>query len=172
VLRLDLGSAGQSGPVECRRVSQVTWDASRYARRYGELRGGTPPILHQGVFYTFFHSTYPIQLWRSLSSRLCGYPVPRRTYVGGFYGFRATPPFAPLIYTPSPVLRPPSLAWRHRKRLDPGVARFVYPGGAVLRGGRWMVASGVQQEYCCVDSFAHADLLAASTACLGQVASA
>jgi hypothetical protein len=167
VLRLNLGSPGRTGPVDCSRVYEVTWDASAYARRYGELRGGTPPVRHGNRYYTFFHSTYPIQrLWRTLSRRVFGHPVARRTYVGGFYGFTAAPPFTPMIYTPVPVIRPPSLAWRHRERLDPGVARFVYPGGAILRDGSWIVASGVQHEYCCLDSFAHDELMASATACL------
>ena len=166
VLRLDFGSTGQGGPVDCSRVYQVTWDASAYARRYGELRGGTPPIRHEHLLYTFFHSTYPLhRRWRFLSGRLWRHSVPQRTYVAGFYGFTAAPPFAPVIYTPLPVIRPPSLEWRHRKRLDSGVARFVYPGGAILRDGSWIVASGVQNEYCCLDSFSHHDLLASATAC-------
>ncbi|MEO8259741.1 MAG: hypothetical protein ABI868_20515 [Acidobacteriota bacterium] len=165
VLRLDLGVPGQTGPIECRRVHQVTWDASAYADRYGELRGGTPPIRHDNVFYTFFHSTYPIQQWRALVRRLGGDATARRTYVAGFYGFKAAPPFTPIIYTPAPVVGPRILEWRHRDRLDPGVARCVYPGGAILRDGSWIVAAGVQNEYCCLESFSHADLLASAAAC-------
>jgi len=88
-----------------------------------------------------------------------------RTYVGGFYTFEAAPPFAPVAFTPRPILTAPALKRLHRGRLDPGLDRAIYPGGSLRREGSWVVASGVQNEYCCLHVCSHEDLLAATIAC-------
>jgi hypothetical protein len=165
VLRVGFDSRA-SGPVPCEPVHHVPWDAGQYTRRFGELRGSSTPVALDGTFFSFFHSTMPLaEPWRAIARRFVGRPAARRTYIGGFYSFAAAPPFAPIAFTPSPVIRAPQLAWRHSRALDPGVRRFVYPGGAIYRDGRWIVALGVQHEYCCLEIVAHDDLVAASAPC-------
>jgi hypothetical protein len=46
------------GAIRCRRIYGVDWDASDYARRYGEPRGGTPPIRIGDTYFSFFHSSH------------------------------------------------------------------------------------------------------------------
>lgn len=55
ILRLDL--AGRTD-VACERIFTTHWNAGAYARRYGELRGGTSPVRVGDTYYTFFHSSY------------------------------------------------------------------------------------------------------------------
>lgn len=59
--------------------------------RHGEIRGGTPPILVDDRYYTFFHSSMP---WRGNYRR----------YFMGAVTFSAEPPFEVLEITPEPLL--------------------------------------------------------------------
>jgi hypothetical protein len=54
VLRLDLAGRAE---VSCERVFTTHWNAGAYARRYGELRGGTSPARVGDAYYAFFHSS-------------------------------------------------------------------------------------------------------------------
>lgn len=55
ILHLDLSLPDA---VLCRPVHRVTWEDGGYAQRYGELRGGTPPVQIGDYYYSFFHSWY------------------------------------------------------------------------------------------------------------------
>lgn len=54
VLRLEAGAS----EIVCRRVYETAWNATGYQARYGELRGGAPPVRVGDVYYSFFHSAY------------------------------------------------------------------------------------------------------------------
>ena len=54
VLRLDFE---RDDAVVCRPIHAVTWDAEAYVRRWGELRGGAPPLRWGDRFVSFFHSS-------------------------------------------------------------------------------------------------------------------
>jgi hypothetical protein len=54
VLRL---AADGPAAVEGVEVARHPWRAESYARRFGEPRGGTPPVRVGGLYYTFFHSS-------------------------------------------------------------------------------------------------------------------
>lgn len=63
IFQLDLTQPDQ---VMCRPVHSVAWDDQGYTRRYGELRGGRPPMGVGDAYYAFFHSWYsssPVDRW-------------------------------------------------------------------------------------------------------------
>lgn len=92
---------------------------------FGQIRGGTPPVLHDGVYWTFFHSS---MTW---SGRY------RRYYMGALT-FEAAPPFAPISLTTKPLLIGSQYDhWKERKPL------VVFPCGAVLQDDTWLVTYGV-----------------------------
>lgn len=89
---------------------------------YGLLRGGCPPILHNGEYYSFFHGvTKPS--WG--------------TYSIGLYTFQNKYPFKPLRFCPYPLLWP-----NPKEKPSPMVADVVFPGGAIYRDGCWNVSYG------------------------------
>ncbi len=152
---------GKTGPVQCRTIYQLYWDSSPYARHYGGLRGSTPPIRLGDAYFSFFHSVYPVRSLRSIMHRLLsGRSLYMLNYVGGFYSFAATPPFAPICLTHTPVLWPPDLCRYSPRQLDRRIHQCVYPSGAVLLGDQWVVSYGAQNEYCCLSKYSHRDLLA------------
>ncbi len=174
ILRVDMRNAG---PIRCRPVHTVSWDAAAaYARRYGEPRGGTPPSRCGDRYYAFFHSARPVGLLARWSPWLALLPFVRRyrwrlaplRYVGGFYGFAAAPPFEPVCLVPQPILHEPPQLRRQgrRRRLDARVERVAFPVGAVLSAeGRWLVSFGALNAYCCLSVFQHQALLAQSVPC-------
>lgn len=141
---------GDDGPVLCRPVYQHDWDVQAYTRRYGQLRGGAPPVRVGDQYVAFFHSSFRARPWRHRFLRLLR-QAPTNTihYVGGVYGFAAQPPFAPLWLHPSPLLMPPLLP-RRRQQLNPAVEYSVYPCGAIWQDQHWLVTLGARNEYCCL----------------------
>lgn len=89
----------------------------------GLLRGGAAPVLVGDEYYGWFHGVKDVG--------------GVRTYTAGVYTFEAKPPFRPVRLTPEPLLAPdpadrPPDQW----------ASCVFPCGAVLEGGRWLVSYG------------------------------
>lgn len=102
---------------------EVTWN-------YGEIRGGTPPVRVDDLYWTFFHSSMP---WQG----------PYRRYYMGALAFQATPPFTPVFITPEPMLiGSPHDRWNQRK------PPCVFPCGAVLQNGSWFITYGVNDLNC------------------------
>jgi predicted GH43/DUF377 family glycosyl hydrolase len=95
--------------------------------RYGKARGGTPPVLHDGIYWCFFHSVLEI------SQR-----APRRRYYMGAYSFSAKPPFRVLRWT-----RKPLLAGSESDPFGPDAPCCVFPCGAIQKDGEWLVSLGV-----------------------------
>lgn len=102
--------------------------------KYGEVRGGTPPVLHDGLYWTFFHSSIP---WMG----------DRRQFHAGLYAFEPTPPFKVVKMTTEPLLSGSRFdLWFSGKPL------VCFPVGALLeKNGDWLVTYGVndlQSGYC------------------------
>lgn len=92
---------------------------------YGIIRGGTPPVQVGDYFFTFFHSSLP---WRGRY---------RRYYMGAL-AFQAKAPFTPVLWTREPILvGSQNDYWQQRKPL------VVFPCGAVMENGKWLVTLGV-----------------------------
>lgn len=106
---------------------------------YGLPRGGTPPVLHEGRYWSFFHS------------RLMT-PQNRFRYFMGAYSFSAFT-FKPELVTPDPILSAspddPNLKF---------MPLVVFPCGAVLDGGTWTVSLGVNDVRTAFTKISHASL--------------
>lgn len=93
--------------------------------RYGEIRGGSTPILVDGTYWTFFHSSLP---WVGN----------KRRYYMGAYAFEAQAPFGILWITPKPLLSGTVMEhWRL------GVPPVVFPAGAVVDRDDVLVSYGI-----------------------------
>lgn len=92
---------------------------------YGEIRGGTPPILVGDRYYSFFHSSMP---WRGNYRR----------YHAGVVTFSAEPPYEVLEITQEPLLSgSQNDPWEMRK------PPCIFPCGAVFNEGRFLITCGV-----------------------------
>ncbi len=111
---------------------------------YGLPRGGTPPVLVGDLYWSFFHSSIDISP-----------KPPRRRYYMGAYAFSAEPPFAPVLYT-----RTPLLTGSERDFREPSAPYCVFPCGALLDAGTWHVTLGVNDIACAWLRVPHAELLA------------
>lgn len=110
---------GNSWREQTHHVAEgVTW-------KYGIVRGGTPPVLVGDRYYSFFHSSLP---WRGRF---------RRYYMGAV-AFSSKPPYMPLFWTQEPLLvGSQNDFWKQRKPL------VVFPCGAVMEDGKWLVTFGI-----------------------------
>lgn len=154
-----------AGPVRCWPVFLTDWDTTAYTRRYGELRGGTPPVRvganYFSIFYSRTHSrglslAAPIPLvsklkrvpWLRQIRRWLREQFDPVRYYGGAYAFAAEPPFAPTFIRPNPILLPEREGRRQRptaSHMTP--RRVVYPCGLVrLADDLWLVSYGVHDE--------------------------
>lgn len=117
------------------------WDGTELLKAYetawrprwtgGALRGGAAPVRVGDEFYSFFHGALD-------------HPGhhPQRTYSLGLYAFEAKAPFKPLRYTREPLMWPPE-----ESRPPNLPVSVVFPCGAVLREGRWLVSYGLHDRW-------------------------
>jgi predicted GH43/DUF377 family glycosyl hydrolase len=109
--------------------------------RYGEIRGGTPPVLVDGEYWTFFHSSTP---WHR----------PKRQYHLGAYAFSAAPPFHLTRITEFPLLS--------GSPDDGGVPSkppCIFACGSRIVNNLWTVTCGVNDLRCLWVDIPHADIL-------------
>lgn len=117
-----------------RDMAGVTW-------KYGEIRNGTPPVLVDGLFHTFFHSSLP---WKG------NY---RRYYMGAI-AFESEPSYRVVSITMEPLLAgSQNDPWQLRK------PPCVFPCGAVLRNGTWLISAGVNDLKAAWIEMSHESLL-------------
>lgn len=117
---------------------KTEWDSSLW--KYGHIRGGSPPVLHNGEYWTFFHSSVDVPLYR-------------RQYHMGCYAFEAKPPFRITKITLEPLLT--------GSRFDPwgnGKPLVVFPCGSLLTKNEWLVTLGVNDMACGHITIPHKDL--------------
>ena len=179
ILRAELTG---TGPVVCHPVYQTDWAVSAYTALWGEPCGGAPPVRHDEVYVSFFHSRYPVsrvrwvlrywpvppgaKLPRYLAAieRRLRRPFNQVRYVGGVYAFEAAPPFRPVWLLPEPVLRPENEQPRQqRRRANPSASGIVYPCGAVQWDDEsWLVSYGVHDERCVLQLIPQSNLMKGS----------
>lgn len=124
------------------------WDEQKTHRfdegvkwQFGHVRGGTPPILVDGLYYTFFHSSMP---WRGRFRR----------YYMGCIAFESKPPFMPVKWTQEPMLiGSQNDPWQQRKPL------VVFPCGALYENDRWFVTFGINDLKCGWAEIPHEDVV-------------
>lgn len=102
------------------------WDSSLWG--YGEIRGGTPPVLVDGLYYTFFHSSTP---WVG----------PKRQYHMGCMTFKEFGGIKSI--TPYPLLTGSS----HDRWGWPKPA-CIFPGGCLVDKDLFYIAFGVNDLDC------------------------
>lgn len=98
-------------------------------RKHGFIGGGAAPVLHGSEYYSFYH--------RRVGQR------PDVHYTLDLYTFEARTPFRPLRHIPVPLLRP---GMDDRPR--PDVPLAVFPCGAFVDRGRWLVSFGYYDHWC------------------------
>ena len=119
------------------------WHEPSFTWPYGIPRGGTPPILHDNLYWSFFHSSLDLHPKRA----------PRRCYYMGAYAFDSYPPFTPRYYTREPLLTGSTFDAR-----QPQAPLCVFPCGALLNHDVWHVTFGVNDESCGWIKITHSDL--------------
>lgn len=107
-----------------------------------EPRGGTPPVLVDGLYWSFFHSS------------LAAKPIKRRYFMGA-YAFSPTPPFEVVKMTGNAML-----AASGEDRTDPRVPLVVFPGGLLFNHSTrvWTIFLGVNDIDCAWIKIPHADV--------------
>lgn len=133
-------------PVIDRKV-RAPFESKSFTWPYGLPRGGTPPVLVDNLYWSFFHSSLDLS------------PTPpRRRYYMGAYAFASTPPFAPRLYT-----RLPLLTGSEADHREPSAPHCVFPCGALLDGDTWFVTLGVNDIACAWMKIPHSQLTARCT---------
>lgn len=96
---------------------------------YGEIRGGTPPILIDGVWHTLFHSS----VLEADTGRLM--------YYAGLYTFKNELPFTITRVSASPCMTGNPEHGHYHKHV-------VFPCGIIPEGDQWLVSYGSNDEEC------------------------
>ncbi len=110
----------------------------------GEIRGGTTPVRIGKEYWTFFHSSITC-------APGAGY---KRQYHMGAYAFEAHPPFRITKITPRPLLTgSPNDHWL------PGKPACIFPCGAVMRDGKWLIVGGSNDLDCFWAEIPHEGIL-------------
>lgn len=108
--------------------------------KWGEMRGGASPILHNGEWYSWFHGH------RVSEGKI--------TYTAGLYTFEDTPPFKPLR-----MIRGPVVIGGLSHVGDQGWRKAIYyPCGAAIKSGKWWVSAGEHDNRCTLASFDAAEI--------------
>ena len=97
---------------------------------FGECRMGSNPILKDGYYHNFFHSSLP---WR----------FPKRQYFMGYYKFESIPPFKIVHIDSEPILHGNEADERILDEISPLV---VFPCGAIEKDGKFVVSFGLNDE--------------------------
>jgi hypothetical protein len=128
-------------------IATQDWTLGKYPASHGGLRGGAPPVLFAGEYWSFCHSVH---------DGASGY-----NYQPAAYAFSASAPFAPTARPIAPLQFAAALAGkRDHPRLNPAVNEVIYPCGAAHDGARWLVSHGINDERCAISIVSHADVLA------------
>lgn len=136
------------GDIGFAESSTQNWDNDAYAGRHGALRGGAPPQLADGHYWSFCHSVYS--------------PPDGHRYVAAVYRFAATAPFCPTGAPLAPLaLGNPFGPRRLYPKLNPAVGEVIYPCGAAHLDGRWLVSYGINDEHCAIAILPNAEVQAA-----------
>ena len=97
---------------------------------YGECRMGTNPVLKDGYYHNFFHSSIP---WK----------FRKRQYFMGYYKFESVAPFRIVNVSTTPLLWGNESDERIAPHLNPIV---VFPCGAIIKNNKFVVSFGFNDE--------------------------
>jgi predicted GH43/DUF377 family glycosyl hydrolase len=96
---------------------------------FGPLRGGTPPLLVDGEYLSFFHSP-------KMVSSNSSWDLPLWHYFMGAYTFSAEPPFHLKKISPMPIVSDDFYTQSNAEK------RVIFPGGCVILDSKIYVAYG------------------------------
>ncbi len=116
------------------KAEKVAHTAARLAWPGCHLRGGAPPVRVGDERYHFFHCVKERD--------------GQKEYSTGVYTFAARPPFEMCRAAETPILLPDE----HDR--PPGLVSVVFPCGALLRDGQWIISYGYQDRECRIAVFA------------------
>lgn len=137
VLRFSL--AGE-GPIQFAEHASTEWNLHAYPPSHGGLRGGAPPALVGGKYWSFCHSVH---------DSADGY-----RYAVAAYCFSGAYPFSPTDEPIEPLAcATPLGAQRVHEKLNPAVGEVIYPCGAIHDAERWLVSHGINDERCAITLF-------------------
>ncbi len=111
------------------RVEEAARTAAPLPWSNGDLRGGAPPVRVGEEFYHFFHT-------RQESGG-------RMEYAAAVYTFAARPPFEVRRAAAAPILVPDEY-----DRPAHRTSSVVFPCGAILRSGKWIISYGYHDQEC------------------------
>lgn len=97
---------------------------------YGECRMGSNPILKDGYYHNFFHSSID---WRH----------PKKQYFMGYYKFESEPPFKIVEISEKPILWGNESDDRILPEFNPIV---VFPCGSIIKDDKFVVSFGFNDE--------------------------
>lgn len=133
--RILASSLDGDGDLAFEPSADTEWSMAGYPACHGGLRGGTPPVLVEGRYWSFCHTVH---------DGADGY-----RYLPAAYTFAALAPFAPLDRPTRPLeLGNPYGGHRTFERLNPAVGEVIYPCGAAWDDARWIISHGINDEYC------------------------
>ncbi len=98
--------------------------------KFGECRMGSNPILKDGYYHNFFHSSIP---WKN----------PKRQYLMGYYKFESKPPYKIVEISNEPILWGNETDFRFLPKNSPLV---VFPCGAIVEDNNFYVSFGFNDE--------------------------
>ena len=143
---LGFSVAGAAG-ISFEPIANHEWSLANYPACHGGLRGGAPPFLFNGEFWSFCHSVH---------NAADGY-----RYAPAVYAFSAKFPFTPTARPKAPLkFAARFAATRAHARLNPAVSEVIYPCGAAHDGARWLVSHGINDESCAISIISHEHVLA------------
>lgn len=107
------------------REAVEKWETPNFGWKWGQMRGGSPPIRIKDEYVCFFHSSTP---WTEK----------KRQYHMGAYAFEAKPPFKVTRMT-----RKPLLSGSQKDPWVDGLPLVVFPCGAILDSKKYVVSMGI-----------------------------
>jgi hypothetical protein len=134
---LNVSLAGER-EIACSDVMTHELGDTAFERAYGRLRGGAPPQLWNGHYWSFCHSVAGTE--------------GNYRYVAGVYCFSGSPPFAPTGVPERELPLGGAANVRRFPKLNPAVGEVIYPCGAAREDGRWLISYGVNDELCAIAS--------------------
>ena len=128
------------------RISRFHEEPWKLPWHYGTPRGGATPVLHNGFYYHFFHSSGSIDgKWDD-----CGWGIRRRYYVGVAL-FESKPPFKLVTASRYPLFN--GVPDPDQSKLGiymPSDHAVVFPASAhrTFTNNGWLLAVGVNDQHC------------------------
>lgn len=126
-----------SSDIKNLSMIEATHKELSWQDKWGKIRGGTPAVLTQGQYLSFFHSSFQEKgkMW----------------YVMGAYTFESQPPFRITKISPFPILFDGMYQTEAKNTAKKGL-RAVFPCGIVLdeEGGKLLAHVSLGENDCAV----------------------